>query len=447
VGAPAATISGAAQRLLGRLMPVSLIQAQPAQSQGTQAVQLPVVPGMSATFINQTDAPAMVTSASFSNNRDDQDSLTVGARIDSKSNEDIVFFRMGWAYALPSGVEFGRGETVVPYNGLHPGGTFGVPEWQVPRRKDATALFLFLEEVALEHGTRWEADHKKIEAQVLAGRAKHVMDTTLPEMRFEVATIKPSPPNAQMLSAPHGTPEDFSARMATVESMIAFAYGVPFSLGMSVDPAHFFLPHPSNLVDGPGWVANDKYDLTAKADAATVEAWSKLHKKDQQDELKRMMRALLEERFNLTMRHETRELPVWALVVIKGGPKLGATSGPPPDLNDGSDPAKPFDPSKPYQTRWKRDRGVIKGRDVTIAEFGDMLWSQREIDSRKILDQTGLTGRYDLTLRWASVDDPRESDGPSLFTAIQEQLGLKLESTKSPMDVMVIEHIERPSAN
>jgi uncharacterized protein (TIGR03435 family) len=269
----------------------------------------------------------------------------------------------------------------------------------------------------------------------------------LPEMRFEVATIKPSPADARSLSAPHGSPENFNARMATVESMIAFAYGIPFSLGMSVDPAHFFLPHPESLVGGPTWVANDKYDLTAKADAATMEVWSKLPKKDQQEELKRMLRALLEERFHLVMQHETREMPAWALVVVKGGPKFGATAGPPPDLNDGSDPAKPFDSSKPYQGRWKLDRGVIRGQDVTIADFDQMLWSQREIESRKILDHTGLSGKYDLTLKWGSVDDPRESDGPSLFTAIQEQLGLKLESTKAPMDVLVIDHIERPSEN
>jgi uncharacterized protein (TIGR03435 family) len=82
-----------------------------------------------------------------------------------------------------------------------------------------------------------------------------------------------------------------------------------------------------------------------------------------------------------------------------------------------------------------------------MAEFDNMLWGQREIDSRKILDQTGLTGRYDLTLKWASVDDPRESDGPSLFSAIQEQLGLKLESTKGRVPVLVIDHVEKPSPN
>jgi len=266
-------------------------------------------------------------------------------------------------------------------------------------------------------------------------------------MRFDVAVIKPSPPVAHMLTAPHGTAENFSASMATVESMIGFAYDIPFTLGMSMDPAHFFLPHSPNLIGGPAWVTSDKYDLTAKADEATVAAWGKLPEKEQTEELRSMMQALLADRFHLTMRHETREMPVWALTVAKGGPKFGATKEPPAGLNDGEDGTKPYDSSKPYKTRWKLDRGLLEGQDVTMDNFEDMLWGQREIESRKIMDQTGLTGRYDLTLKWASVDDAREPDGPSLFTAIQEQLGLKLESTKAPVDVLVIDHIERPSEN
>jgi uncharacterized protein (TIGR03435 family) len=274
-----------------------------------------------------------------------------------------------------------------------------------------------------------------------------ISPVALPEMRFDVASIRPSPPDDKMMYPPNGSAENFSARMATVESMIGFAYGIPTMLGMSVDPAHFFLPHSPNLIGGPGWVTSDQYDLTARADAETVAAWSKLPKKEQQEELRSMMRALLEERFHLTMRHETREMPAWALVAAKGGPKFGDSAGPPPDENDGSDPAKPYDSSKPYQGRWRLGAGRIQGSDVTIADFAQMLWGQREIESRKIVDQTGLKGKYDLTLRWASVDDPRESDGPSLFTAIQEQLGLKLESTKAPVNVLVIDHIERPSEN
>jgi uncharacterized protein (TIGR03435 family) len=269
----------------------------------------------------------------------------------------------------------------------------------------------------------------------------------LPELRFEAAVIRPSPADANSLAAPQGTAENFSAHMATVESMIGFAYNIPTELGMSNDPAHFYLPHASNLIGGPAWITTDKYDLTAKADPETVQAWSKLPKSDQQEELRRMMRALLEERFHLTMRHETREMPVWKLVVAKGGPKFAESAGTPADVNDNSDPAKPFDKSKPYQQRWNLGPGMLQGRDVSITDFDQMLWTHREIESRKILDQTGLKGKYDLTLKWASVDDPKEPDGPSLFTAIQEQLGLRLESGKAPMDVLVIDHVDRPSPN
>ena len=191
--------------------------------------------------------------------------------------------------------------------------------------------------------------------------AEAVSPGILPEMRFEVATIKLSPADAHVLSGPHGSPEIFDARMATVESMIAFCVWDSFLARYVGGPQRIsFCRTQKNLVGGPTWVANDKYDLTAKADAATMEAWGKMRKEDQEEELKRMLRALLEERFHLVMRHETRQMTAWALVVVKGGPKFGATAGPPPDLNDGSNPAKPFDSSKPYQGTLKLDRGVIK---------------------------------------------------------------------------------------
>jgi bla regulator protein blaR1 len=268
------------------------------------------------------------------------------------------------------------------------------------------------------------------------------------KLAFSVASIRPSPPDAHSLSGPHGTAEDFSATMATVESMIGYAYNVPWVLGMAADPLHFYLPHVSELMGGPDWIRSDKYDLKARLDGPELEAWNKLPKDQQKEQLRLMMRALLADRFKLVMRQEKRELPVYALIVANGGPKLKVSTGPPPGLNDGSDPAKPFDTSKPYVTRWGGgDRGWIKGRDGKIDELVTQLWTQRELAGRKVLDRTGLTGRYDIDLKWASVDDPRNPDGPSLFTAIQEQLGLKLDPVKAPVDVLVIDHIERPSEN
>jgi uncharacterized protein (TIGR03435 family) len=267
-------------------------------------------------------------------------------------------------------------------------------------------------------------------------------------LAFSVASLRPSPPDAHSLSPPHGTAEDFEAQMATVESMIGFAYNIPTVLGMSMDPAHFFLPHAPELIGGPDWVRSDKYDLKAKLDGAELEAWNKLPKDQQKEQLRLTMRALLAERFKLTIRQEKRDLPAYALIVARDGPKLQVSKGPPVGLNDGSDSAKPFDNTKPYVTRWGGGgHGWIKGRDGKIDDLVSQLWMQRELGGRKVLDRTGLTGRYDIDLKWASVDDPRNPDGPSLFTAIQEELGLKLDPVKAPVDVLVIDHIERPSAN
>ena len=80
-----------------------------------------------------------------------------------------------------------------------------------------------------------------------------------------------------------------------------------------------------------------------------------------------------------------------------------------------------------------------------MQDLATMLWSKRELGSRKVVDQTGLTGKYDLKLKWAPDTDP--SGGPSLFSAIKEQLGLKLISIKAPVEVLVIDHVERPSEN
>lgn len=258
---------------------------------------------------------------------------------------------------------------------------------------------------------------------------------------FAVASIRLSAPDAGLMYPPEGSAENFGARMASVESMIGFAYDIPAVLGMSADLKDFFLPQPRNMIGAPGWVSTDKYDLTAKADDAVFEAMKKLPAKEQQKQLRRMMQALLADRFKLKVRHETREMPVYALVVAKNGPKFKPTAAPPAALNDAGGP------SKPYENPWRLDRGQVVGHGVTVSGLLDVLWMQRELGSRKILDRTNLVGRYDLSLNWDSVDDVRDTTGLSLFTAIQEQLGLKLEPTRAPADVLVIDHIERPSQN
>jgi uncharacterized protein (TIGR03435 family) len=156
-----------------------------------------------------------------------------------------------------------------------------------------------------------------------------------------------------------------------------------------------------------------------------------------------MLRQILTERFKLTVHHENRELPVYALSVAKGGAKLKESV---------------IDPAVAASARRgggvQMSMGMIAAHECTIPYFLSMLSRQL---GRSIIDRTGLTSNYDFTLRWSadtgagtSSNDPAGTQPdalPSIFTAVQEQLGLKLESTKAPADVLVVDHLERPTQN
>lgn len=173
-----------------------------------------------------------------------------------------------------------------------------------------------------------------------------------------------------------------------------------------------------------------------------------------------MIQSLLADRFKLKVSHSTRELPVYALVVAKTGPKLhdakpGDTY---PNGIKGPD-GRPVGGAGMMRMR----PGQLIGQGFSIASLAGLLSQQL---GRTVMDQTGLKGNYDFTLQWTSDQrpvampagpvgvssgadgvPPSDSSGPSIFTALQEQLGLKLESTKGPVDIIVIDHIERPSEN
>jgi uncharacterized protein (TIGR03435 family) len=259
---------------------------------------------------------------------------------------------------------------------------------------------------------------------------------------FDVATVRLSSPTNQTIGFPSLSAGRFTASNVTVESLIGFAYDIPWSLNSS---RVLFNPRSPNLLGGPGWVSSDRYDIAAKGDDSLAEGWNKLSPKQQKEELREMVKSLLADRFKLQMRHETREIPVYALVVAKSGSKLTPTTPEPVVAVDPNAPPAPYT----YKSPWKLNVGLIGGHGVTMSDLATMLWTEREIGSRKVLDKTGLEGKYDFTLKWASEDQAASTDssGPSIFTAIQEQLGLRLESTKAPLDVLVIDHIERPSEN
>jgi uncharacterized protein (TIGR03435 family) len=155
-----------------------------------------------------------------------------------------------------------------------------------------------------------------------------------------------------------------------------------------------------------------------------------------------MMQKLLTERFKLTFHHDKKQLSVYAITVAKGGPKLTASAGDANALN----------------ANFFRGLGDMTNVNSTIKDFAGVM--QAAVLDRPVVDQTGLTGRYDFMLKWTpdesqfsgmGVTVPPPSDKadapPSLFTAMQEQLGLKLDPTKSPVDAIVIDHVEKPSDN
>jgi uncharacterized protein (TIGR03435 family) len=181
----------------------------------------------------------------------------------------------------------------------------------------------------------------------------------------------------------------------------------------------------SRVLGTPAWANEMMYNIDAKVAGEDAAAFGKLRV----GERNRMLQALLQHRFNLKAHLDSRELPVYDLVVAKGGPKLKQAS---PD-----EAAKAM--------LWLRNRGEIDSTSMPLHSLPSML--ARELD-RPVVDKTGLTGSYDFTLRFApATTATSDSQDPSIFTAVQEQLGLKLEPSKAPLDVLIIDDLEKPTEN
>ncbi len=225
---------------------------------------------------------------------------------------------------------------------------------------------------------------------------------------FEVATIKPSKSVGVSLGvSPGGL---FSTTGTSLSQLIKFAYDL----------------HPSQIVGGPSWLETERYDVTGKPDKPG---------KPDLKLVKVMVQKLLADRFQLTFHLDKRELPVYAITVARSGAKL---------IENDSDPN-----GLPSFSAGRRE---LRLTNATMADFASIL--QSSILERPTLDRTALgSARYDFTLKWtpdAAPSQPQVDNAdapPDLFTAFQQQLGLKLESTKAPVEVLVIDHVERPSAN
>lgn len=226
--------------------------------------------------------------------------------------------------------------------------------------------------------------------------------TTVP--KIEVSTIKPSDPNTQdELFAFRG--HRFVTTNTDVSDLIQFAYGL----------------NSRQVEGGPAWLTQKKFDLDVLPD---------LEVPPSDAQMRGMTRELLADRFQLRFHREKKELPVYALTVAKGGPKLTQTKLTPQDHTD--------------FYGWHGHLILRNGTMQAVATGLSSKWLDRPVD-----DRTGLTGRYDFTLTWTPDDTPSTdpSAPPGFFTAFQEELGLKLSPAKGLVDVLVIDSVQRPDAN
>lgn len=197
---------------------------------------------------------------------------------------------------------------------------------------------------------------------------------------------------------------------------------------------------PGTVEGGPKWAETDEYDIEAKVDEADMGDWEKMSDRERWERVRPLVRELLEERFKLKMHTETKVTPVYALVVAKGGVKMKEV--PPPPAN--ADPQAEEDrersktPTAPPGGFMVSDKGWV-GNAVTIRGLLGQIAYETKATDKLMVDETGLTGTYDFTVKLS-----RDKDGPTIEQQIEDQMGLRVEERKVPVDTYVIDSAERP---
>jgi uncharacterized protein (TIGR03435 family) len=255
--------------------------------------------------------------------------------------------------------------------------------------------------------------------RILAGAASVALMNAQPA--FEVASIKPNVSGAGNRSI-HPTPGRLSIFNLTLKDLLMFAYQVK----------------DFQVSGGPGWITADQYDIEAKAEG-----------EPSQDQMKRMLQTLLRDRFKLALHHETKDFPIYELTVAKGGFKLQPLKQGECITYDPKNPPEPGHKNSEFCGNLSNGRGSFDGTSASMADVANMLSYPL---GRTVVDKTGIEGKFRIHLTYAPDEvaggaAASPDAGPSIFTALQEQAGLKLESTKGPIEVLVIDHVEKPSEN
>ena len=239
---------------------------------------------------------------------------------------------------------------------------------------------------------------------------------------FDVATIKPNESGAANIQMFRFGQDDFETRNSSLVDLIARAYGV----------------QTKQITGGPEWMSHDRYDIKARPDIEGV---------PNPTQVRSLLQKLLVDRFKLTFHKDKKEMSAYVLTVVKTGPKLKHTEFDGPGMSFGLVP--------------KRTGISLPVRNATMSDFSEVL--QSVVLDRPVVNDTGFTGHYDFALTFMPDDSqfnghppvlngqapkPDAVDAaPSLFEAIREQLGLKLDAQKTAVDVIAIDHVEKPSAN
>ncbi|HEY2168121.1 MAG TPA: M56 family metallopeptidase [Candidatus Angelobacter sp.] len=247
--------------------------------------------------------------------------------------------------------------------------------------------------------------------------------------KFEVTTVKPSEPGATMVMTKF-TPDGIQIKNAPLILILRQATGLLNS-------------NDDQIFGAPSWVKTARYDIDAKVDESDVPKLDRLSRIERNE----MMWSVLVDRFKFAAHRETRELPVFELVVAKGGSKL-----------------KEATPGDTYPNGLKNDQGQsspgmmrvgLGTVDCQAIPIANLLETLTQLTGRTVVDRTGLTGKYDIKLRWTPEDlhqaseagGTAEETAVDFFTAVQEQLGLTFKSAKGPVDALVVDRIEKPSEN
>jgi uncharacterized protein (TIGR03435 family) len=260
-------------------------------------------------------------------------------------------------------------------------------------------------------------------------------NSTATRYQFEVASIKASNPDASggYITILGRAADRFGARNVELMKIIRTAYGIPMAA------------EDSRITGGPSWLRLEKYDVDAKIDSSVVDVLKTVSQDQRTLAQQQMLQALLADRCKLAIHRETKDLVIYTLVIAKNGPKL--------------QDARPGETSSLGLGEHGNSRSITAQARST-ADFAQKLSVALNCP---VVDKTGLAGKYDFKLDWTPDDTeakspssvaPNDSPGASpdsgaasIFAAIQEQLGLKLVAGKAPVEVIVIDHVERPTAN